>query len=49
VEVPPEAGLEAAQPEELQPQQDQPAEPAVEVESGAVAPPPVIPVVAPVI
>jgi hypothetical protein len=43
VEVPPEAGQEAAQPEVLQPQQDPPAEPAAEVEGGAVVPPPVVP------
>jgi hypothetical protein len=48
VEVPAKAGQEAAQPKEQQPQQDQPAKPAVEVESGAGAPPPVVPVVAPV-
>jgi hypothetical protein len=49
VEVPPEAGQKAAQPEDVQPQRDQPAEPAVEVESGADAPLPVVPVVAPVV
>jgi hypothetical protein len=40
---------EVAQPGELQPWQDPLAKPAVEVESGAVAPPPVVPVVAPAI
>jgi hypothetical protein len=49
VEAPPEAGQEAAQPEEPQPQHDQPAEPMVEVESGVDAPPPIVPVVAPVV
>jgi hypothetical protein len=49
VQVPPEAGQEATQPEELQSRQDPPTEPAVEVEGGAVAPPPVVPVVAPAI
>jgi hypothetical protein len=42
VEAPPEVGQEAAQPEEPQPQQDRPTEPAVEVERGAVVPPPII-------
>jgi hypothetical protein len=46
VEVPPEAGQTAAQPEEAQPQRDQPA---VEAESGVDAPPSVVPVVAPVV
>jgi hypothetical protein len=48
VEAPPEAGQEAAQPEEPQPQQDWPAEPAVEVERGAVVPPPIVQAVVPV-
>jgi hypothetical protein len=42
VEAPPEAGQEAAQPEEPQPQQDRPMEPTVEVEWRAVVPPPII-------
>jgi hypothetical protein len=41
VEAPPKAGQEAAQPEEPQPQQDQPMEPAVKAERGAVVPPPI--------
>jgi hypothetical protein len=43
VEVPLEAGQEAAQPEVLQPRQDPPEEPAAAVEGGAVVPPPVVP------
>jgi hypothetical protein len=46
VEVPPELGQTAAQPEEVQPQRDQPA---VEAESGADVPPSVVPVVGPVV
>jgi hypothetical protein len=42
VEAPPEAGQEAAWPEEPQPQQDRPAELAVEVERGVVTPPPIV-------
>jgi hypothetical protein len=49
VEAPPEAGQEAAQPEEPQPQQDQPTEPAVEVERGTVMPPPIVQAVVPAV
>jgi hypothetical protein len=54
VEVPPEAGQEAAQPGEAQPgepqpQQDRPEEPMVKVESGAVAPLPMVTAAVPVI
>jgi hypothetical protein len=49
VEVPPEAGQEAAPSEEPQPQQDRPMEPAVEAERGVVGPPPVIQAVVPAV
>jgi hypothetical protein len=49
VEVPPEVGQEAAQPEEPQSQQDRPVEPAVKVERGVVVPPPIIHAVVPVV
>jgi hypothetical protein len=42
VEASPKVGQEAAQPEEPQPQQDRPTEPAVEAEQGAVVPPPIV-------
>jgi hypothetical protein len=42
VEAPPEAGQEAAQPEEPQPQQDRLTKPAVEAERGAIVPPPIV-------
>jgi hypothetical protein len=42
VEAPSEAGQQAARPEEPQPQQDRSAEPAVVLERGAVAPPPIV-------
>jgi hypothetical protein len=46
VEVPSDAGQTTAQPEEVQPQRDQPAELAVKAESGVDVPPSVVPVVA---
>jgi hypothetical protein len=49
VEAPLEAGQEAMQPEEPQPRQDRPMEPAVEVERGAVMPPPIVQVVVPAV
>jgi hypothetical protein len=41
-------GQEAARPEEPQPQQDRPVKPAVEVERGAIVPPPIDQAVVPV-
>jgi hypothetical protein len=49
VEAPPEAGQEAARPEEPQPQQDRPAEPAIEAERGTVVPQPIIQAMAPIV
>jgi hypothetical protein len=55
VEAPPEAGQEVAQlesqpaREEPQPQQDRPTEQAIEVERGAVVPPPIVQAVVPAV
>jgi hypothetical protein len=49
VEALPEAGQEAAQPEEPQPQQDRPVEPAIEAKRGVIVPPPIIQAVVPTV